>query len=244
MFSLVLATVVVFAQVEFYQEGNRLYQEGDYEAALGSYLRLSEAGFEAGEVYYNIGNSYFKLGDVAHSILYFERAKRLLPGDEDVVANLELARSLTVDEIQPRPRFWLFGLVEWWVLLLPRELLITVVASAYLFGMGGIILLIVKRGSPSAVWGGRVSLASGVFLLVFGPNLAVRELDLAQAEEAVVIEPQVEVRSAPLDDRTLTLFTVHEGTKVRVDRRSEEWAEVVLEDGRVGWVPVGAFETI
>ncbi len=244
MLSLVLATIVVSAQVEFYQEGNRLYQEGEYEAALGSYLRLIEAGFEAGEVYYNIGNAYFKLGDVAHSILYFERAKRLLPRDEDVVANLALARSLTVDEIRPRPRFWLFGLVEWWVRLLPRKLLITVVASAYLFGMGGIILLIMKRGSPSAVWGARVSVASGVFLLVFGPNLAVRELDIARAEEAVVIEPQVEVRSAPLDDRTLTLFTVHEGTKVRVDRRSEEWAEVVLEDGRVGWVPVDVFETI
>ena len=28
------------------------------------------------------------------------------------------------------------------------------------------------------------------------------------------------------------------GTKVRIDRLSEEWAEVALEDGRVGWVPV------
>ncbi len=32
-------------QVEFYQEGNRLYQEGDFEGALTSYLRLVEAGF-------------------------------------------------------------------------------------------------------------------------------------------------------------------------------------------------------
>ncbi len=38
--------------------------------------------------------------------------------------------------------------------------------------------------------------------------------------------------------------TVHEGTKVRIDRVSEEWAEVVLEDGRVGWVQLGALETI
>ena len=35
------------AQVEFYQEGNRLYQEGDFEGALASYLRLVEAGFES-----------------------------------------------------------------------------------------------------------------------------------------------------------------------------------------------------
>lgn len=55
-----------------------------------------------------------------------------------------------------------------------------------------------------------------------------------------MIQSLVQVRSAPLDDEALTLFTVHEGTKVRVDRR----AEVVLEDGKVGWVPVDVFETI
>lgn len=46
------------------------------------------------------------------------------------------------------------------------------------------------------------------------------------------------------DDETLTVFTVHEETKVRVDRLSGEWAEVVLEEGRVGWVPVVVLETI
>ena len=244
MLTLVFATMVTFAQVEFYQEGNRLYQEGDYEGALASYLRLIEAGFEAGEVYYNIGNSYFKLGEVAHSILYFERAKRLLPRDEDVLVNLDLARSLTVDEIQPLPRFWLFGLFDWWVGFLPKTFLVAAVTLAYLIGMGSTIILILRRDLPSVLWGGRMSLLCGGFLLVFGLNLVVRESGIAQAEEGIVIESRVEVRSAPLDDQTLMLFTVHEGTKVRVDRRSEEWAEVVLEDGKVGWIPVEVFETI
>ena len=145
MLPLVFATMVTFAQVEFYQEGNRLYQEGDYDGALASYLRLIEAGFEAGEVYYNIGNSYFKLGEIAHSILYFERAKRLLPRDEDVLVNLDLARSLTVDEIQPLPRFWLFGLFDWWLGLLPKTFLVVVVTLSYLLGTGSIIMLILSH---------------------------------------------------------------------------------------------------
>ena len=232
------------AQVEFYQEGNRLYQEGDFEEALASYLRLVEAGFESGEVYYNIGNTYFKLSDVAQSILHYERARRLLPGDEDVQANLDLARSLTVDEIAPLPRFWLFSAVDWWVGLLPRTLLIAVVVASYLVGTGVVLLLILKRGAPAAVWGRRIASASAVVFLLFGLNLAVREFEVGQAQEAVVLQPQVDVLSAPLDDETLTIFTVHEGTKVRIDRLSEEWAEVALEDGRVGWVPVGVLETI
>jgi tetratricopeptide (TPR) repeat protein len=234
----------VVAQVEFYQEGNRQYQEGDFENALTSYLRLVEAGFESGKVYYNIGNTYFKLGDVAQSILYYERARRLLPGDEDVQANLDLARSLTVDEIEPLPRFWLFSAVEWWVDLLPRTLLIAVVAASYLVGTSIVLLLILKRGAPVAAWGKRIALACGVVFLLLGLNLAVREFEVGRAQEAVVLEPQVDVMSAPLDDEALTIFTVHEGTKVRIDRLSEEWAEVALEDGRVGWVPVGVLEAI
>ena len=183
------------AQVEFYQEGNRLYQEGNFEEALASYLRLVEAGFESGEVYYNLGNTHFKLGDLAQSILYYERARRLLPGDADVQANLELARSLTVDEIEPLPRFWLFAAVEWWVELLPRMVLITVVAASYLVGTGLVLLLILKRGVPVAVWGRRIALASGVVFLLFGLNLAVREFEVGRAQEAVVLEPGERGRS-------------------------------------------------
>jgi len=231
-------------QVEFYQEGNRLYQEGDFEEALASYLRLVEAGFQSGEVYYNVGNTYFKLGELAQAILYYERARRLLPGDQDVQANLDLTRSLTVDEIDPLPRFWLFSAVDWWVGLLPRTLLIAVVAASYLVGTGAVLLLILKRGVQVAAWGQRIALASAIVFLSFGLNLAVREFELGRAPEAVVLQPQVDVLSAPLNDETLTIFTVHEGTKVRIDRFSEEWAEVALEDGRVGWVPVGVLETI
>jgi len=236
----------VLSQVEFYQEGNRQYQEGDFESALASYLRLVEAGFESGEVYYNIGNTYFKLSDLAHSILYYERARRLLPGDGDIQANLDLARSLTVDDIEPLPRFWLFSALEWWVDLLPRTLLMGVVAVSYLVGTGLVLLLILKRGGAVGVgvWARRGALVSAFVFLLFGLNLALRELEIGRAREAVVLQPQVAVMSAPLDDETLVLFTVHEGTKVRIDRLSEEWAEVALEDGRVGWVPVAVLETI
>ena len=51
-----------------------------------------------------------------------------------------------------------------------------------------------------------------------------------------MLAAEVGVQSAPSDDPALQLFVIHEGTRVRVDRRSEEWLEVVLDDGKVGWV--------
>ena len=103
------------------------------------------------------------------------------------------------------PWFWLFAAVTWWIALLPRTLLIAVVAASYLVGTGVVLLLILKRGAPVALWGGRIALASGVVFLLFGLNLAVREFELGIAQEAVVLQARVDVMSAPLDDETLTI---------------------------------------
>lgn len=232
------------AQADFYGEGNRLYQEGDFVGALEAYESILDAGFESGDLYFNTGNAYFKLGDLGRAILHYERARRLLPGDEGVLANLELARTLTVDEVEALPRFWVLSAWDWWIGLLPRVMLLLVVASAYLGGMAGVVALIMRRGTPVALWGGRMALFGGGLTLVLGWSLLVRELGLSRTEEAVVLAAEVPVRSAPSEDGDLTVFTVHEGTKVRIDRRSGEWAEVVLEDGKVGWLKLEAVETI
>lgn len=31
---------------------------------------------------------------------------------------------------------------------------------------------------------------------------------------------------------------------MRIDRRAEDWAEIVLADGKVGWLPLAALEII
>jgi hypothetical protein len=85
---------------------------------------------------------------------------------------------------------------------------------------------------------------SGVVVLVLGTNLFVRELGVGQPERAVILAAEVPVQAAPADTDDLTLFEIHEGTRVRIDRRAGEWAEIVLEDGKVGWVPAGVFEEI
>jgi len=231
-------------QTGLFDEGNRLYQQGDYNGALSSYLRVVDAGLESGELYYNIGNAYFKLGDLGHSIVYFERARRLLPRDHDLLANLELARSLTADEITPLPSFWLFRVVAWWVNLLAEPLLIVVVATAYLVSMAALMVVILKRSTVLAAWGRWVAISAAAVAVVFGTNLAVRELGIGQSPEAVVIVEEVPVHSAPTDDSSLLVFTIHEGTKVRIDRSADEWLEIVLADGKVGWVRSDVLEVI
>lgn len=241
---LVVGVGPLSAQDEMVLEGNRLYQESDFVGALEAYLRVYDSGLEAGDLNFNIGNAYFKTGDLARSILFYERAAQIMPGDEDVLANLTLARSLTVDDIDPLPRFWLLSAWDWWVAVIPRTVLIWLVALAYLATGAGVAWSIVGRGSSARPVGRRIGMVSGMVTLVFGLNLAVQELGLDAQERAVVMAEELGAQSAPSDDTNLTLFSIHEGTAVRIDRRSDGWAEIVLMDGRVGWVRTEALETI
>jgi len=232
------------AQDEIVARGNQAYQDGDYVAAIEAYETVAASGFTSAGLQYNLGNAYFKSGDLARSILHWERALVLSPGDADTRANLELARSLTVDAVEPLPTFWVITAARWWVDALPRPILLTVVALSWLALTGGTIVRVLSRNGRYGATTRIMSTAAGICLLVFGVNLAIRETGFGQAERAVVIAEVVPVRSAPAASDDQTLFEVHQGTTVRIDQRSGEWAEVVLDDGKVGWLRLDRLEVI
>ena len=65
--------------------GNKLYNEAQYKLAIIEYQKVVENGFESSELYYNIGNSFFKINDLPSAILFYERAKKLNPSDDDII---------------------------------------------------------------------------------------------------------------------------------------------------------------
>lgn len=232
------------AQETDFERGNRLYQETDFAGAKEAYEAVLEAGLESCDLYYNLGNAYFKTGELGSSILSYERALRLRPRDRDVQANLELARSLTADEIEPLPRFWVLSAIAWWVELIPYGGLVLAVALAYLLLGTGLFFRILPRRPQLRSLGSWILVGSGFGLFLFGSTLLAREGVLGGTEWGIILVDEVAVQSAPSQEDDLTLFHLHEGTKVRLDQHTEEWSEVVLEDGRVGWVPSGVLEGI
>ena len=85
------------ALVALYNRGNEHYRAGDYEAAISAYERVIAQGLDNGEVYYNLGNAYFKNAQLGRAILSYERALNLMPGDRDVLANLQFANAQKID---------------------------------------------------------------------------------------------------------------------------------------------------
>jgi tetratricopeptide (TPR) repeat protein len=222
--------------------GQIAYASGEYASAILLFDSVATAYNSAG-LQYNLGNCHFKLGDVPRAILHYERALRLEPGAEDVRANLDLARQQVVDRVNDLPGFALgatwsklrggedvdhWARRAWWACLA----LFTFLAAA---------VFLQVRLLRQLFFG----LAAFAFLatLVSIGFAAVRNAEVDNASEAIIMDPKVDVRSEPRSAGTV-LFVLHKGTKVTIAKEQDTWYEVRLANGSVGWMPSTSVERI
>jgi tetratricopeptide (TPR) repeat protein len=226
-----------------FAQANEYYQRGDFVSAEQRYRQILEKGVESGTLYYNLGNVCFKQKKLGESICFWEKARRLLPGDPDTLENLALAKLLVVDRIEmppdPLPLRWLdsalhrFTLVQdsWAVLIL------FIVANAFLA-----TCLLAKNARLA----GRTLIAAGVtglLALVFGCSLAFKIYEENHRTEGVVVEQKADVRSGP-GAENVTVFTLHEGILLRIRGESDGWYQVSLPNGWSGWLEKGRVRVI
>lgn len=224
-------------------EGDSAYIRNDYASAIQIYEALLKKG-EAAEVYYNLGNSYYKADDIAKAILNYERALLLQPGNADVRANLDIARSKTIDKVVPVPEIFFVA----WTKSLINSLSVNAWAK---LGIASFILLLISLSlfffSKQIIWKKSGFIAGMIFLFfVVLSNLfaSQQKNELLNRNNAIILSPSVTVRSTPSESGT-SLFVLHEGHKVEIkDNSMREWKEIRLEDGKVGWVPTSTIEVI
>lgn len=220
------------------------YMRKDYKAAIEMYETLLATRGEAAMVYYNLGNSYYKTNQIAKAVLNFERARRMSPGTADIRFNLDLARSKTVDKIVPTSKVFLVS----WLNALTN--LTSETAWARL-GVAAFILMLIGAACyffAPTVRGKKVGFGAALFLLVLTILANVfaysQQRQRLHRRDAIVMTPSISAKSTPGMSGT-DLFVLHEGTKVRIkDDSMNEWKEIALEDGNVGWVPTQAIERI
>ncbi len=224
-----------------YNEANALYGQGEFKKAAVRYEEVVSRGVRNGYVFFNLGNAYFKAGETGRAILAYERALRLMPDDEDVIANLRFVNAVKVDRSPDDSanlvtRFLSSG----YGLLSADVLAVSGSVCLYLAAAAGVFWLLV----PS-----RRSLCIGLLVLAgmglggSGALLTYRVYSENAVSEAIVISDKVRGRSGPGDDYLL-VFTIHEGTKVTIERVEERWFLVRLPNGIGGWLPGNSLEII
>ena len=224
-------------------EGDSAYIKNDFASAIQIYESLLQQG-EAPEIYYNLGNCYYKTDDIARAILNYERALLLSPGNADIRANLEIARSKTIDKVTPVPEIffitWIKSLVnsqssDAWTRTGIVSFLLLLVSLAIFFFTQHIKWK--KIGFSAAILFLIVTVLSNLFA-------SQQKSYLTNRNDAIILSPSVTVRSTPSESGT-SLFVLHEGRKVEIkDNSMREWKEIRLEDGKVGWVPSSSIEVI
>ncbi len=215
-----------------YNEGNALYRRGEYDTAITKYVKVLGMGMRNADVHYNLGNAYYKRGSLGLAMLHYERARRLRPADADILANIAFADAVKVDRFDLEPpnavtRF----LAAVYRSLSPNALSVWVTLALLIACIGGGGLLFGKTRRVQWI----ILIAFCVVGFLAGGALLTSKVADLRSPEGIILHAVAVGRSGPGDDY-LQVFTLHEGTKVVIERREGLWVLVRLPNGIGGWI--------
>jgi tetratricopeptide (TPR) repeat protein len=224
----------------FLQAGKH-FESQEYELALADYEKLTGGGYISAPIYYNIGNCYFKKGELGYAILYYLRAKRLDPNDDDITANLAFARQFMptrLEGVTINPVTEFLGVVTApftlegiaWLSSTLFILFILLLSAIIYFRLGHVgvkiaayILLVL------------VLISSGITSYKFRNEYLIKN--------GVVVAEEARVFSGPTEDSDLE-FVGAFGLTVEIKKSVSNYYLVIFENKRKGWIKKDNVETI
>jgi tetratricopeptide (TPR) repeat protein len=221
---------------EAISKGAKAYSSGQYSEAAEAYKSVADGGFESSDLFYNLGNCYFKMQDYPNAVLWYERAKKLDPGNENVDFNLNVANTKISDKIDPIPDLFYKRWYKSLIFFFPVDSWARTAIITIFLAISGFVLYLVTRVLFIRKAGFWVGLSLGVlalFFLLFSWNA---HQYLTSVDEAIVFTATITAKSSP-DDNSTDLFVLHEGTKVLLLDNVNGWCEIKIANGSVGWLP-------
>lgn len=217
----------------WFEKANRFYDGQQFDSAMYYYEKIVESGINNSTVYYNLGNTCYRLKKIGMARLYYEKAARLSPGDQDIMSNIRFVNSNIVDRV-PDPERGFLETVLWqmhiWMPLKTQLwlsfsvlLVISILVSAAFYLSGN-----------ARLWLIYLSVLLAIFLGTTGLSVGYKIYDLEKISYAILLAPSSDARNQP--DGNKILFTVHEGTKFRIRKTEGGWSLVSLPNGVSGWV--------
>lgn len=228
---------------ELWDKANTAYANDDYIGSEEYYRAILNRDIHSAEVYYNLGNVHYKKGEIGASLLNYYRALRLDPSDSDIRHNIEVVRAKTADNIEQVPQLFI---VEWseWIgsrLSCIEWSVLSLIFLATLFAF--LLIYFLADGLKYrrvGFWGGVIFLT--LFVITTRYALISRS-ELITPSEAIIMRSSLSVNSSPSKAST-ELFILHEGTKVQILSSHDTWSEIMIDDGKKGWVESSKIEQI
>jgi ABC-type sugar transport system permease subunit len=210
-------------------KANDFYKEKNFTKAEELYQSLLDRGIQNGYLYYNLGNTHIRLGNTGKGILNYLHAKRFLPRDQDLQANMKYAIQNTVDLIDWEEQsllknifFWVdnFNLEEHLVFLVSINILFWLCMAIWLYKKNDAINLFRKTVF--------------IVLILSVASTAIKWNSMSSTNFGVILKKTIDVKSG-LDNNNVTLFQLHEGAIVSIEKDEAGWFKIKLKDGKSGW---------
>lgn len=233
-----LISLVMRAEVSdpigVFQEANTLYENQQYDEAKEQYQTLLNAELYSSELYQNLGNTYYKLDDIPSAILYFEKALKLSPGDDNIMHNLQLCNKKVADK---NTQMKSVRLDDWFFSFISHSPNYWALSSIFLFVIGfGLLILYLFAGSTKlkklSFYSGLTAVLLGIISIGFA---GFHKAKLTAEEAAIIFKPSIELMNEPSENSSVA-FVLHEGSKVTLLNQNENWYEVKFGDGKIGWL--------
>ena len=229
-----LAAVLLAVQdktSQTYETGMDAYRKGQYDLAIQEFETIISNNWDSPELYYNLGNAFYRSGNIAGAVWAFESCLKLSPTNQDAIYNLKLANLKVIDRMDlPAPPFylkWYLGIKERYT---PSKWLNIFLLILLLVAL----LIATSRITSLSVLGKLQGISmTGLFMVLF---LTLHSIWTENSYDlGIIYSAQVEACSEPNQFST-RLFEVHEGLRVSVKQKTDEWVEIELLDGKIGWI--------
>jgi tetratricopeptide (TPR) repeat protein len=226
---------------EQFRHANRLYEEKSYDSAIVIYTGILQGGVESAALHFNLGNAYFRNGDLGHAVLYYLRAKRLGPNDNDIVSNLQFARRFTSIQMEGVKLNPVSSLLTSLVEPLHPDTLAWLTSLSFIMCM---VMFTVRYGLNIRKAWQRIATTVSLILLIGLGLLTVVKYDREYlTRQGVVIAENSVVRTGPsaYSDKELDAAP---GLVVEILSESGDFFKVLFENKRQGWIEKGLVAVI
>ena len=225
-----------------FDQSNAFYTDGKYQMAIDGYKDILNSGFESAELYYNLGNAFYKLNNIPESNFFYEKARSISPTDEDILINLSFAQNLRIDKIEKLPvtqtqnlKINILNLLSekgWSVLLIILAWIACVLFVLY--------LSVNNSGNKRIFFTQFIILMIGLIVV---STINYEKKNLNNEKFAIIYDKEIEEWSEPNKISELK-FLLHEGTKVKQVDTIQDWVNIQLENGTLGWIQSSSIKTL
>ena len=218
-----------------FEDGNRSMGEGNYKDAIQAYESILELGYETGDLYYNLGNAYYRLHSIGLSTWAYYNALSMKPRDKDIIHNLQVTQARQVDRIEmPEPFILLDIYRRAKDIFIFRELIF--IGSCLLL-VEALLVFFIQFGLLSGSFYQHI-LTMMVIVTLGVHGIAIdKYFQNKRSHYGVIIANGVNTYSGPYFEENTVLFQINEGMKVEIHQKQDNWIEIILIDGKKGWVP-------